>query len=58
MNNNERIDEINDSLRLIQKIGGLTFGSDAYLLYAYMKKKPRARVGLQTGHKFTKLCAM
>jgi len=52
MNNNERIDEINDSLRLIQKIGGLTFGSDAYLLYAYMKKKPRARaadLGAGTG---------
>lgn len=39
---NERLDEINDSLRLIQKKNGLTFGTDAYLLYAYMKRKPNA----------------
>lgn len=48
----ERIDEINDSLRLIQKKNGLTFGTDAYLLYAYLKKKPMARavdLGAGTG---------
>ena len=48
----ERIDEINDSLRLIQKKSGLTFGTDAYLLYAYLKKKPMARavdLGAGTG---------
>ena len=33
----ERLDEINENLRLIQKIGGLTFGTDAYLLSAFAK---------------------
>ena len=33
----ERLDEINESLRLIQKTNGLTFGTDAYLLAAFMK---------------------
>ena len=32
---NERIDEVNDSLKLIQKEGGLVFGTDALLLAAY-----------------------
>ena len=31
----ERIDEVNESLKLIQKTDGLTFGTDAYLLAAY-----------------------
>ncbi len=39
----ERIDYINENLRLIQKIGGLTFGTDAYLLAAFAKKTPAAR---------------
>ena len=38
----ERLDEINDSLKLIQKKDGLTFGTDAFLLYAYLRKKRRA----------------
>lgn len=33
---NERIDEVNDSLKLIQKTDGLTFGTDALLLAAYI----------------------
>lgn len=33
---NERIDEVNDSLKLIQKTDGLTFGTDALLLAAYV----------------------
>jgi hypothetical protein len=32
----ERLDEVNESLKLIQKTDGLTFGTDAYLLAAYM----------------------
>ena len=32
----ERLDEVNESLKLIQKKDGLTFGTDAYLLSAYM----------------------
>ncbi len=40
----ERIDVVNESLRLIQKKHGLTFGSDAYLLAAYMKSQKNATV--------------
>ena len=32
----ERLDEVNESLKLLQKTDGLTFGTDAYLLAAYM----------------------
>ena len=42
MNFDERIDKVNENLTLIQKKNGLTFGSDAYLLYAYMKAKKNA----------------
>ena len=34
----ERIDEVNDKLRLIQNEKGLTFGTDALLLAAYIKR--------------------
>ena len=55
----ERIDEINDSLRLIQKKNGLTFGTDAYLLYAYLKKKSKAKaVDLGSGPGIISLLAM
>lgn len=40
--NNERIDKINENLSLIQKVDGLTFGTDAYLLYAYIRRKAGA----------------
>lgn len=39
----ERLDEINDDLRLIQKTDGLTFGTDAYLLSAFLRPSPRAK---------------
>ena len=39
----ERMDEINADLRLIQKKNGLTFGTDAYLLAAFVRPMPRAR---------------
>lgn len=32
----ERLDEVNESIKLLQKTDGLTFGTDAYLLAAYM----------------------
>ena len=38
----ERIDEVNESLRLIQKKKGLTFGTDAYLLAAYIRPMGKA----------------
>ena len=36
---NERIDEVNDDLSLIQKTDGLTFGTDALLLAGYVSGK-------------------
>lgn len=38
----ERIDEVNEQLRLIQKKNGLTFGTDAYLLAAFIRSQPSA----------------
>ncbi|MBR6795272.1 MAG: methyltransferase [Clostridia bacterium] len=48
----ERLDKVNEDLTLIQKKQGLTFGTDAYLLYAYMKAKKNvyaADLGSGTG---------
>ena len=39
----ERIDVVNEQLRLIQKKQGLTFGTDAFLLAAYIRRTPRAK---------------
>ena len=39
----ERIDVVNESLRLIQKKQGLTFGTDAFLLAAFIRPMPHAR---------------
>ncbi len=39
LENNERLDEVNDSLSLIQKTDGLTFGTDALLLAGYVTGK-------------------
>lgn len=38
----ERLDEVNEQLRLIQKTKGLTFGTDAFLLAAYIRNAPSA----------------
>ncbi len=38
----ERLDEVNEQIRLIQKKQGLTFGTDAYLLSAFIRPQPRA----------------
>lgn len=35
----ERIDRVNESIRLIQKKDGLVFGTDAYLLAAYVRAR-------------------
>lgn len=40
LNADERLDEVNEHLRLIQKRRGLTFGTDAYLLAAFLRKSP------------------
>ncbi len=44
----ERLDYINEDLTLIQKKDGLTFGTDAYLLAAFLKNTPRA-MGAELG---------
>ena len=38
----ERIDQVNEQLSLIQKKNGLTFGTDAYLLAAFIRSHPKA----------------
>ena len=38
----ERIDTVNEDLRLIRKENGLTFGTDAYLLAAYIRPQKSA----------------
>ena len=44
---NERLDEVNDKLRLIQKTDGLTFGTDALLLAGYVRES--YRLGCELG---------
>ncbi|MBQ8357547.1 MAG: methyltransferase [Clostridia bacterium] len=39
----ERLDEVNENIRLIQRKNGLTFGSDAFLLSAFCRPAPRGR---------------
>lgn len=47
---NERLDEVNEKLSLIQKKDGLTFGTDAYLLAAFLRPQRNAiAVELGTG---------
>ncbi len=48
----ERLDIVNENLKLIQKKDGLTYGTDAYLLSAYAPAYPRGRaveLGCGTG---------
>lgn len=46
----ERLDEVNERLSLIRKTDGLTFGTDAYLLAAFLRPAPRGiAVELGTG---------
>lgn len=45
----ERIDEINEYLSVIQKKDGLTFTSDAYLLAAFVSGKHRRCADLGSG---------
>ncbi len=39
----ERLDTVNDDIRLISKRQGLTYGTDAFLLAAFIRPDPRAR---------------
>lgn len=55
----EHIDEVNDRIRLIQKSGALAFGTDAYLLSAFLRPAPRAHaVELGCGNGIISLLAM
>lgn len=45
----ERLDEVNDKIRLIQKPDGLTFGTDALLLAAYVNRTFRRAVEFGSG---------
>ena len=48
--NGERLDEVNERISLIRKTDGLTFGTDAYLLAAFLRPAPRGlAVELGTG---------
>ena len=56
----ERLDEVNEQIRLIQKKQGLTFGTDAYLLAAFVRSDPKAHAvdpGSGTGIIPLLLCA-
>ncbi len=52
LNNDERINEINEKLKLIEKKNGLVFGTDAYLLSAVLPARSRhtgAELGAGSG---------
>ncbi len=56
----ERLDQVNEQIRLIQKKQGLTFGTDAYLLAAFIRPAPSAHcvdLGSGTGIIPLLLCA-
>ncbi len=54
----ERIDEVNDSLSLIQKTGGLTFGTDALLLAGYINGKFKNAAELGSGSGIISMLAL
>ena len=58
MNLNERIDEVNDALRLIQITDGLTFGTDALLLAGYIKGKYENGAELGSGSGIISMLAL
>lgn len=41
LSDDERLDVVNEQIKLIQKKQGLTFGTDAFLLAAFVKKAPK-----------------
>ena len=42
LSENERIDEVNEKISLIQKKDGLTFGTDAFLLASFIRPQKSA----------------
>lgn len=49
LNENERLDKVNDNINLIQRKNGLTFGTDALLLAAFVSKHGRRACELGCG---------
>lgn len=41
LKDDEKLTEVNENIKLIQKKNGLTFGTDAYLLAAFIKAQPK-----------------
>ena len=44
LSEDERLDTVNEKIRLIQKKQGLTFGTDAFLLAAFVKPAPKTHI--------------
>ena len=60
LQSDEQLDTVNEQLRLIRRKNGLTFGTDAYLLAAFVRSQPRERavdLGSGTGILSLLLCA-
>ena len=55
---NERLDRVNDDLRLIQKTDGLTFGTDALLLAGYVRGAHRLGAELGAGSGIISMLAL
>lgn len=55
---NERIDEVNDNVKLIQKTNGLTFGTDALLLAGFMNGGIRRALEIGGGTGIISLLAL
>ena len=52
LNDGERLDKVNEQLTIIQKKDGLTFGTDAFMLAAFIKPMPKGHaveLGAGTG---------
>ncbi len=49
LGDDERLDEVNDSISLIQRKNGLTFGTDALLLASFIKEKNAVSAELGSG---------
>ena len=58
LNENERINEINENLKLIESKESLTFGTDAYLLSAFLPEKGKIGVELGCGSGVISLLAL
>ena len=45
---NEKLTEVNENIKLIQKLNGLTFGTDAFLLASFIKAQ-RSGIAVELG---------